>query len=53
MLARVICIVRIIIDIRTNSDNIIPSRQSRDDIIWERYISNPIREIVNAKRILM
>lgn len=53
MLAKVICVVRIIIDMRTNSDSIMPSRHSRDDIIWDRYISSPIREIMNAKRILI
>lgn len=53
MLARVICIVRIIIDIRMNRDNIMPSRHSREDIMWDRYISSPIREIVKANRMLM
>lgn len=53
ILARVMCVVRIIIDMRTNKDNIIPSRHNREDIICDRYMSNPIKETVNASRILM
>lgn len=53
ILARVMCVVRIIMDIRTNRDSIIPSRHSREDIICDRYISSPIRETVNASRMLI
>lgn len=53
ILARVMCVVRIIIDMRTNKDNIIPSRHSREDIICDRYISSPIRETMNASRMLI
>lgn len=35
MLARIICFVSIIIDIRINKDNVIPSKHGRDDIIWD------------------
>lgn len=37
----------------TNRDSIIPSRHRREDIIWDRYISRPIREIVNARNMFM
>lgn len=53
MLDRVICVMRIIIDINTNKDSIIPSRHSSEDIMWDRYMSNPIRDTVNANKILI
>lgn len=53
MLARVMCAVRIIIDINTNRDNIIPSRHSKEDIICDRYISNPIIDTAKASKILI
>lgn len=53
ILARVMWVVRIIMDIRTNRDSIIPSRHSREDIICDRYISSPIKETVNANRMLI
>ena len=52
MLANVKWLLRIVTVIITNSDNIIPSRQSREDIRWDRYISSPIRDIMKAKKML-
>lgn len=48
MLARVEWVFRIIMVMITNRESIIPSRQSSEDIMWERYISIPIKEIVKA-----
>lgn len=53
MLARVRCVFKIIMVIITNRDNIIPSKQRREDIIWDRYRSRPSREIVNAINIFI
>lgn len=39
--------------LRINNDNIMPSRHSRDDIRWDRYIKSPSRAIVNASRMFM
>ena len=36
-----------------NSDSIIPSRHRSEDIKWDRYINNPIRDTVNARKILI
>lgn len=36
---------------RTNRDSIIPSRHRSEDIKWDRYISRPKRDVVNAIRI--
>lgn len=52
MLANVKWLIRIVTVIITNSDSIIPSRQSREDIRWDRYTSSPIRDIMKAKKIL-
>lgn len=48
MLARVEWVFRIIMVMITNRESIIPSRQSSEDIMWERYISIPTKEIVKA-----
>lgn len=48
MLARVKCKFRIIKVAIINRDSIIPSRHKRDDIRWDRYISNPVRDTANA-----
>ena len=42
-----------VIVIIMNSDNIMPSRHTSEDIMWDRYISRPIREIVNGRNIFM
>lgn len=52
MLASVKWLFRIVTVIITNNDSIIPSRQSREDIRWDRYISSPIRDIMKAKKML-
>lgn len=44
---------RIIMVAIINSDNIIPSRHSSEDIRWDRYISSPIRDTMNARKILI
>lgn len=48
MLAKVKCEFRIIRVAKINRDNIIPSRHRREDIRWDRYISSPVRDTVNA-----
>lgn len=53
MLARVKCVVKMVTVIITNRDSIMPSRQRREDIMWDRYINRPIREIVNAKNMFI
>lgn len=53
MLARVKCVFRMVIVIITNRDSIMPSKQRRDDIMWDRYISRPNKEIVNAINIFI
>ena len=53
MLARVRCVFRIVIVTITDYDDIIPARHSSDDIMWDRYISRPAKEIVNARNIFM
>lgn len=53
MLASVKWLVRIVVVIITNRDNIMPSRHSNDDIKCDRYINIPTREIVNASIVLM
>ena len=53
MLARVKCVFRTIRVDMMNSDNIIPSRHSSEDIKGDRYISNPARAIVNAIMMFM
>ena len=44
---------RIVIVTITDYDDIIPARHSSDDIMWDRYISRPAKEIVNARNIFM
>lgn len=51
ILAKVKCEFRIIKVAMMNRDNIIPSRHRRDDIRWDRYINNPVRD--TAKAIIM
>lgn len=53
ILAKVKCELRIVTDMVTNRDSIMPSRQRSDDIRWERYISRPNRDTVNARVIFM
>ena len=53
MLASVKCKLRIVRADITNRDSIIPSRHRREDIRWDRYISNPTRETANAIIIFM
>lgn len=48
LLAEVKCEFRIVRVARMNRDNIMPSRRSSEDTRWDRYISNPIRDIVKA-----
>ncbi len=53
MLARVKCEFRIVRAARMKSDSIIPSRQSRADIRWDRYINRPTRDMLKAIRIFI
>lgn len=53
MLAKTRWELRIVTAIVTNRDNIMPSRHRRDDMRWDRYISRPRREIVNARAMFM
>lgn len=53
MLARVKCEFRIVKVAITNRANIIPSKHKRDDMRWDRYISSPVRDTVNAVIIFM
>lgn len=53
MLARIKWELRIVIAMVTNSESIIPSRHSREDIRWDRYISRPRRDTVNANVMFM
>lgn len=53
MLAKVVWVIRIVMVTRVNKDSIIPSKQSSEDIRWDRYISRPRRDVVNAKRIFI
>lgn len=48
ILAKVKCEFRIIRVAKINRDSIIPSRHRREDIKWDRYISSPVRDTVNA-----
>lgn len=48
MLANVKCELRIVRSAIKNRDNIIPSKHRREDIRWDRYISNPTRDTANA-----
>ena len=52
MLANVKWLFRIVTVIITNNDNIIPSRQSKEDIRWDRYMSSPMRDMMKAKKML-
>lgn len=53
MLAKTRWELRIVTAIVTNRDNIMPSRHRRDDMRWDRYISRPRREVVNARAMFM
>lgn len=53
ILARVKWVFRIVKVAITNRDSIIPSRHRRDDIRWDRYISRPVRDTVNANMIFI
>lgn len=53
ILASVKWVFRTIMVAMTNSDSIIPSRHRSEDIRWDRYISRPTRDTVNARKILI
>lgn len=53
MLAKVMWVVRIVTVVRINRDNIIPSRHSSEDIRWDRYMSRPKRDVMNAIKIFI
>lgn len=53
ILASVKWLLKIVIVNMTNRDSIMPSRQSKDDIKCDRYISNPTKEIAKARKMLM
>lgn len=53
MLASVRCVFRIISVAITNSESIMPSRHSREDIRCDRYIRRPMRDIINARIIFI
>lgn len=53
ILARVKWVFRIVKVAIINRDSIIPSRHRRDDIRWDRYISRPVRDTVNAIMMFM
>lgn len=36
-----------------NSDSIMPSKHRSEDIRWDRYISSPVRDTVNARKTLI
>lgn len=52
-LAKVKWLFRIIRDAITKRESIMPSRHSREDIRWDRYIRRPARDIVNARIIFI
>lgn len=52
MLASVKWLFRIVTDIITNNDSIMPFRQSREDMRWDRYMSSPTRDTVKAMKML-
>lgn len=39
--------------LKTNIDNIMPSRHSREDIRWERNTSIPVKAVVKARVMLV
>lgn len=53
MLANVKWAFKIITLAIINNDNITPSKHRNDDIKWDQYISDPIKDIVNAKMMLI
>lgn len=44
--------VRIVMVTKTNRESINPSRHRREDIRWDRYMSRPRKDIINANIIL-
>ena len=52
MLARARCVFRIISVAIMNSDNIMLSRHDSEDIRWDQYINNSIRDTVNVTIII-
>lgn len=48
MLAKIKWDLRTVTAMVTNRDSIMPSRHRSDDIRWERYISRPSRDTINA-----
>lgn len=53
MLAKIKRDLRTVTAMVTNRDSIMPSRHRSDDIRWERYISRPSRDTVNASIIFI
>lgn len=53
MLASTKLELRIVKDIVTNRDNIMPSKHRSEDIRWDRYISRPSSDTVNASAIFI
>lgn len=45
--------LRIVSAMVTNRDSIMPSKHKSEDIRWDRYISRPSNDIVNASAIFM
>lgn len=39
--------------VRADSDSIMPFKQSSADMRWNRYINNPVRDMVKATRIFI
>lgn len=39
--------------VSTNRESIIPSRHSSEDIRWDRYISKPKKDVINANKTFM
>ncbi len=52
ILASVKWLFRIVTVIITNNDSIMPSKQSREDMRWDRYMSSPIRDVMKARKML-
>lgn len=53
ILAKVKCVFKIVRVAITNRDNIMPSKHRREDMRWDRYISSPARDTINAVIIFM
>lgn len=53
ILAKVKCVFKIVRVAITNRDSIMPSKHRREDMRWDRYISSPARDTINAVIIFM